>query len=170
MYNGLLHLHNFNRWLIVLFAVITIVSMLRGFSAGAVLGKGARRNALILLILCDVQLLVGLYQYFFGDFGWNVIKNGGDVMKNPVARFWGVEHISGMIAAILLVHIGYAGLKRAVPDSAKMKKMFWCTVFAVVLIVASVPWPGRGPGIERPLMPGGKTMSINITPTQPLSL
>jgi len=86
--------------------------------------------------------------------GLELIQNVGmsEVMKNPVYRFWVVEHNIGMLIAIILITIGRGAAKKNISDQAKHKKSFWFFLIALILILASVPWPGRE--VARPLFPG----------------
>ena len=74
----------------------------------------------------------------------------GAVMKNSAARFWVVEHPVGMIISIALISIGRGVAKKNIPDASKHKRAFWLFLIALLVILASVPWPGR-PGVARPL-------------------
>src|SRR4029077_2993408 len=73
----------------------------------------------------------------------------GAAMKDPVARFWAVEHITSMMLAVILAHVGRVlGRKAATPDSRRMK-LFICFGIATVLMLLAIPWPGMSAG--RPL-------------------
>ena len=74
------------------------------------------------MISCDIQLLIGLILYFSN--GWfDRLKDLGNNMKDPVTRFFTMEHMSMMILAWILVHVGRASVKKAGTDAAKHKKM-----------------------------------------------
>ncbi|MDR3681596.1 MAG: hypothetical protein P4L41_16630 [Flavipsychrobacter sp.] len=148
-----LFLHSALRWLILLFALLTIASGLRGMGGGRIFGKGDKRNALLLLICCDIQLLVGLALYFGNGWLNMMTTNAGEVMKNTAQRFYAMEHNVMMILAIVLVHIGYSSVKKSIPDQSKFKRLFWFTAIALVVILAAIPWPAREL-IGRPLFRG----------------
>lgn len=152
MEQGLLHLHNFLRWIVLLFLLLTIVRSMLGMANSTTFTSGDRKTALFLMISADVQLLLGLALYYFK--GWfTVLTSGGDVMANKYNRFFAVEHLAGMLVAIILIHLGYAATKKAIADKAKHKKLFWFTLIAFVLVLATIPWPFREL-IGRPLFPG----------------
>jgi hypothetical protein len=100
-------------------------------------------------------LLIGLYQYFAGDLGFSLIESSGfaAVMKDDAARFWAVEHIFGMIVAIVLITIGKGVAKKNISDNAKHKRSAWFFLIAFLIIMVTIPWPWRA-GIGRPLLPG----------------
>jgi hypothetical protein len=146
----LLMIHSLLRWAILILAIIVIIKSLMGWMSKSKYGKADNMLSLFLMICADVQLLIGLIQYFFGDF-MKAIRSSAGIMKNEVSRFWAVEHISGMIVAIALIHVGRSLAKKSTDDTAKFKKQFiWFTV-ALLLILATIPWPGMPYG--RPLMP-----------------
>ena len=124
MQQGLLHLHNFLRWFVIIFAIWTIIKTMGGLGGNKPFTKAEKRPAMLLMIVCDIQLLLGLVLYFTGAWGLKNIQNQGmgPVMKDSMQRFWAVEHLAGMLIAIVLIHIGYASVKKAIPDGAKYKE------------------------------------------------
>jgi hypothetical protein len=70
-------------------------------------------------------------------------------MKNPNQRFWVVEHVFGMLIGVALVHVGRVRARKT--DSLRRHKV--AAIFfglALVVIAASIPWPGTANG--RPLL------------------
>jgi uncharacterized membrane protein len=132
MYTGLLHLHNLLRWVILLLLLIGIVQ-------GLMKHKGLAKTSLFLLIAAHISLLIGIYQWFAGNMGWQ--------MKNPAARFWVVEHFVGMLLGITLITIARGKAKILL-----YKPVLLLYVVALIIILASVPWPFRE-GIGRGLLP-----------------
>ena len=64
-------------------------------------------------------------------------------------RFFGLEHASIMILAIIIITIGSAKSKRKTTDKEKFKTMAtWYTV-GLVLIFANIPW-SFSPLVSRP--------------------
>jgi len=113
---------------------------------------GNKSFALLLLICCDLQLVMGLVLYYTFVISTGMLS-GGNVMKDPVSRFWAVEHGFGMVVAIILVHIGYAAAKKPVLASdRKFKRLFWCSFLALVIFVAMTPWEGKAV-VGRPNIP-----------------
>ncbi len=145
MYNILLSLHSILRWVIV---ILLLVNILRLFSS-TVTNKVALSKWL--LIAAHTTLLIGLYQYFAGGSGYALIAQYGmaDVMKNSAYRFWVVEHPTGMVASIIFITVGHISLKKS--GNAKRTAVFY--TIALIIILATVPWPMRE-GIGRPWLPG----------------
>jgi hypothetical protein len=157
MYTGLVHLHNVLRWVVLILLVIAILRHLAGFTGKKPFTNGDRKVDLFLMISAHIQLLLGLYQWFVGPWGLKLIQNVeggmGEIMRNPAYRFWTVEHNTGMLIAIILITIGRGVVKKNIPDISKHRRAFWFFLVALVLILASIPWPGRE-GFGRPLFPG----------------
>lgn len=131
--------------------VLAIVKSYSGMSSGRSFAEGDRKLSLFLMIAAHTTLLVGLVLWFFGQFGLSLaLDNGmGMVMKNSVMRYWVVEHFVGMLIAIVLITIGRGVAKKSIPDSAKFKRAFWLFLVALIIILATVPWPFRA-GVGRP--------------------
>lgn len=144
MYTALLYAHNIIRWILLLLLLVNIYKM---FSSST----NKLGTSKWLLIFAHIQLLIGLYQYFFGELGFKLIQSSGmsAVMKDDVARFWAIEHIAGMIAAIVFITVGHISFKKS--GNAKRTGVFY--LLALIIILATVPWPFRE-GIGRPWFPG----------------
>ena len=152
MENGLLHLHNFMRWVVMLFVILTLVKSMSGMGGKKAFTPGDKKVAMFMMISADIQLLLGLALYFMK--GWFSVLTGGNLnMSDKYQRFWSIEHMTGMLIAIILIHIGYSAAKKNIPDAAKFKKLFWFTLIALIVILATVPWPFREI-IGRPWFPG----------------
>lgn len=139
MITGLLHLHSTLRWAILIILIVAIVKHFSGKSNGASYSASDKRMALIALILCHLQVVIGFVLYF--SRGWS--NFGEDTMKNAIQRFWSVEHMAGMLIAVVLITIGYSKAKRAVEDRAKFGKIATFYLIGLILILASIPWPFR---------------------------
>lgn len=141
MYTGLLHLHNILRWVIL---ILLLIALVQSFTKNS----GVKKISLWLLISAHITLILGLFQYFNSDtVGYHMVESlggFGNVMKDSFARFWVVEHISAMIAAIVLITMARGKAKKENFNAAK-----WMYLIALVLILAAVPWPFRE-AIARP--------------------
>lgn len=143
----MLHLHSVLRWVILILLLVAIyksfVDRRKAFT------PGHKKTGLILMICCDVMLVVGLYQWAFGT-TWGLIsikaRGFSAVMKDPVARFFSIEHTTAMIIAIVLVHVGYNYSKKNIPDSLKHKRTLLYFGLALLIILISIPWPFREVG------------------------
>ena len=154
MQTGLLHLHNLLRWIILILLLLSIVKAYSGWQGKKTLSSGDKKLWLFTMISAHITLLLGLYQVAFGRFGFftTSLPEGTSLMKDTFYRFFWIEHPVGMIAAIVCITLGRGMAKKAMADELKYKKAFYFFLAALVLILASIPWPFREI-VGRPLMP-----------------
>jgi hypothetical protein len=145
MYNGLLHLHNILRWIIL---ILLLVAIFQAFAKN----QGLKKTSLWLTITAHVTLILGVSQWMIGQVGIKLIQNSGfsAVMKDDQARFFAVEHFAGMLIGIILITIA-----RGKAKIFNYRAAGWLYLIALIIIVLSIPWPFRE-GIGRPWFPGMK--------------
>jgi predicted membrane channel-forming protein YqfA (hemolysin III family) len=68
-------------------------------------------------------------------------------MKDPYNRFFAIEHLTGMVIAVILLHIGKAQGKKAISDKAKHRRTVVFYLLALLIILISIPWPFRQVGV-----------------------
>jgi hypothetical protein len=110
------------------------------------------RLGVVLSSSADLQMLLGLILYIFlSPFTQAVFKDFGAAMSDPLRRYWGVEHIVMLFAAVALIHVGQAMAKRA--EAALKYK--WAGIFfglAALAMLVAIPWPFLAVGNGRPWM------------------
>ena len=149
MQTTVLVLHNILRWAVLLFGLMTVLNAFTGFVKKRIFTASDNKSNLLFMIFCDIQLLVGLILYFSN--GWfDKLKNFAQYKSIPAERFFAMEHMSMMLLAWILVHVGRVAVKKADTDAGKHKRMLLFFGLAFVLILASIPWPFRE-AIQRPL-------------------
>lgn len=153
MDTGLLHLHNLMRWVILVLLLVSIFKALSGWQGKKTFSPGDKKVWLFTMISAHITLLIGLYQVTFGRYGFTKLPEGTNIMKEKFYRFFLVEHPVGMIIAIVLITLAHGMSKKAVPDETKYRKAFFYLLIALIVILATVPWPFREV-VGRPLFPG----------------
>lgn len=155
MDTGLLHLHNALRWVILLLLVIAIIKSFAGMTGNKPFTNGDKKLGLFLMISAHITFLVGVYQWLAGRYGIlkGAIPEGVSIMSDKYYRFFLVEHPLAMFIAIALITVGRGQSKKSISDTTKHKKTFWFYIFALIFILAAVPWPFREI-IGRPWFPG----------------
>lgn len=130
MHELVLVLHSWVRWAAIITGVLATAAAFSGTPTG--------RWARIFPIVMDVQFLLGLTLLLT----LNVFADFGATMRDPVARFYAVEHGTIMIVAVALAHMGkvLAG-KAKTPASARTRALV-CFGLATVLLLVGTPWPG----------------------------
>jgi hypothetical protein len=134
-------LHSILRWGVLIMALVVLGQSLQGMSSKKLFKSPNKRSALLLLICCDLQLVLGLLLFYLN--GWADRLKDVDVMTDKYKRFFIVEHSVGMLVAIILVHIGYSATKSNLDDRIKFKRLFWCVLAALVIVIMMIPWPFR---------------------------
>lgn len=141
LYSGFLHLHDGLRWLLLLAFLITVIKYMAGWLGDHAWKKVDNILGIVLTSLMDLQLLTGLVLYFFLSPVTKVaFSDFGGAMKNPDLRFYAVEHLTMMLVAIVLVHVGRAKSKKAVFDRSKFKLGAIFFLIALVVLLAGIPW------------------------------
>lgn len=147
LYSAMVHLHSVGRWIILLLLLFAIINSLLAGNRPYI--RSDNRLGLLLTIFADLMLVIGIYLWFAGEKGYHLIQQYGmtAVMKDPAQRFFAIEHMAGMIIAVILIHIGKAQGRRPIGDRAKHRRTMIFYLVALLIILASVPWPFRGVGI-----------------------
>lgn len=144
----LLVLHDLIRWLILLFALWTVISAISGLASKRDYTSADSRSNFFFMLSMDIQLLIGLILYFTN--GWfESLKHIGESMKDPMVRFFTIEHSVMMIIAWILVHAGRVSVKKASTSQSKFKKSLLFFGIALLIILFAIPWPFRE-AIARP--------------------
>jgi hypothetical protein len=149
MYTTILTVHSWLRWVALVAGVLATVTALR--STTPLTEKGpADRWGLILMITLDIQMLLGLAMYFFVSPVMAEIRaNFGASMRDAGTRFWAVEHITMMLAAVVITHVGRVLARKSATADVKRMKLFVAFAVATAFMLLAIPWPGMRAG--RPL-------------------
>ena len=148
MYPLVLTLHSWIRWVTIVAAIGALVTAL---SARAEQDRSAEWWSLLFVTTIDVQLLLGLLLYFVVSPNMQMVRQHfAEAMQIPQLRFWAVEHVTAMIVAVVVAHIGRV-LARKAPDAASRRvRRLICYGIATIIILLATPWPGLPYG--RPLI------------------
>ena len=141
MYTALLHTHNLFRWLVLIVLIFAI-----GFAFSGWFGKRSWKKkdnlaGLLLVIVIDLQFLIGIILYTFVSPVTQIAFNDfGAAMKDGDLRFYAVEHISMMVIALIVIHIGRLKSIRILAPWKKHRAAFLFYGIALILILAAIPW------------------------------
>ena len=132
---ALVSAHSGLRWIALLLLLLAIIS---AFTAKNYEKKHRLVN-LFTMITFHTQLVLGIILYFLSDKvqfteGW---------MKQAMYRFYGMEHLTGMLLAIIAITIGHSKSKKAADAASKFNAIKLWYVLALILVVAFIPWPFR---------------------------
>jgi uncharacterized membrane protein len=139
-YTLLLSIHDDLRWLVLLSALVAVIAALTGLLGGRPFRPLGRVTGVVFISVMDLQFLLGLILCFLSPWVARFWSSPGAAMKVKEARFFGMEHLVIMIAALALAHVGAARSKRAGDDAkAYRTALVWFSV-SLVLILAGIPW------------------------------
>ena len=144
MYYLVLLLHSWLRWVAIAAGV--------GATAAATSpgSDGSEKTGLLFIIAMDLQMVLGILLYaFLSPNTAAIMQDFGAAMRDPVARFWAVEHVTMMVAAVVFAHLGRVLARKAATPGARRTRLLVCFGVSTVLMLAGTPWPGMAAG--RPL-------------------
>ncbi|HEY8931013.1 MAG TPA: hypothetical protein VIM55_17550 [Mucilaginibacter sp.] len=150
MYAFLLSLHSLVRWFVLAGLLFSIYRGYRGWLGNKPFTQTDNTGRIVAATAAYIQLVLGLWLYFISPVVSYFLHNFNTAVHERVIRFFGMEHITMMLIAIVLVTIGSAKAKRKATDREKFKTMaIWFTI-ALVIILSSIPW-SFSPLTSRPL-------------------
>jgi hypothetical protein len=152
MYQLFLAAHSLLRWVVLILAVVAVVRALAGLSGPRAWARGDTLTGRLLTISIDTQVLVGLILYgLLSPITRAALADMGTAMRDVSLRFYAVEHLVLMLAAVAFVHIGQGRVRKASTDRLRHRTAAIFFGIALLLMLLGVPWPFRAAG--RPLLP-----------------
>jgi hypothetical protein len=149
MYTALLTVHSYLRWLVLLGALIAIARALTGVTQRRPWTPADDTAARLFGISLDLQMLIGLILYFFlSPFTMSAWSDIGAVMRDATVRFTVIEHQFGMLIAVVFANIGRARIRKSQDMARRHRVALIFFGLALVIILISIPWPGRPGGRE----------------------
>ncbi len=140
-YSVFLHLHDLLRWGILLAALITMLKYFIGWFSQKEWDKSDNILGAVFTGLMDLQFLVGIILYLFlSPITKMAFQDFGTAMNNADLRFYAVEHITMMLAALALVHVGRVKTKKAKTSKKKFSMSLIFFGIAYIIIFMAIPW------------------------------
>jgi uncharacterized membrane protein len=135
-----LPLHSILAYVALGVLLIAVINAIIGVTSKSLFKPKDRSISLVALIICHVQLVVGLLLYFVSDKfeQWSLL--GMKIMKNSELRQLLVEHPVTNIIAIVLITIGWSKHKREESNNGKFKKIALFYLLGLVLLLAMIPY------------------------------
>lgn len=141
MHPLVLTLHSIVRWAVVIFGVLAVIRAFMGWIGGRQWQSLDDRLGLGFTVALDINLLLGLLLYFISPITRSAMGDFGAAMGDRGLRFFAVEHVVLMLAAIVLAHIGRARSKKATDDRSKFKRAAIFFALALLAVLLAIPWP-----------------------------
>ena len=123
--------------------ITLFIKSVRGWRNPLAYGRSDNVLRLVTVSVFDVQVIVGVYLYFFLS---PVIKVAFDpqahFMQDAQLRFYALEHIFVMVLALLILHGGNIFIKKADTPRKKFKRTAITLLTVLIIVLMSIPWPG----------------------------
>ena len=139
MYQTILNVHSYLAYAALLLLVLASGNAILGLTSKKFFKDKDLRLSLFTLIICHIQLLVGLILYFVSEKGFKAFAIEG-AMKNPELRLTMLEHPLINIIALVLITIGWSKHKKEESNNGKFKKIAIFYTLGLVLILSRLPW------------------------------
>ena len=142
MYALFLYIHSYWRWVVLLSGLLAVAHSWLGLIRGWPWLPRGRRFSIAFVASTDLQLILGLTLFaVFSPFARIAFSNFGAAMRDPMLRFFTVEHTITQLVAIALLHVGNARAKRADSDKLRYRRFAVYATIALILMLIAIPWP-----------------------------
>lgn len=137
-----LSLHNLLRWVVLILGIVALALMAVGWFGRRPWSESSRKWLSYYAVSMDVSLLTGLLLYIFlSPLTQQVMANFGDAMRGGhELRFFGVEHITTMIVAVIFAHLAVLFAKRGTTDRKKFRNAAMWNLASLLLLLVAIPW------------------------------
>jgi hypothetical protein len=140
MYAIVLAIHNLFRWIVLLVAAYTLFRIYTGWLGRRAWTRVEREATTLYGMALDIQLVLGLVLVFVSPLLRAAFNNLAAALAAETSRFFVLEHIPLMIAAVVLAHVGAAQVRKASDDGGMFgRAALWYSASLLVILVA-IPW------------------------------
>jgi len=141
MYETMQILHSYLAYVALAVLFFAVANAIMGLVGNKMFTMGKDlRLSLYALILCHIQLLIGLILYFVSANGFSAIQEFGMGGLTSAARLLAVEHPFVNILAIILITVGWSRHKKFMEGKKKFKSIAIFYGLGLVLILSRIPW------------------------------
>jgi NADH:ubiquinone oxidoreductase subunit 2 (subunit N) len=136
MYETIKNVHSILAYAALGLLLLASFNAIFGLSSKKIFKDKDLRLSLFTLIICHIQLLIGLILYFVSPLGADQLGN----MKDAAMRLTSLEHPLINIIALALTTIGWSKHKKEESNNGKFKKIAVFYTLGLVLILSRLPW------------------------------
>jgi hypothetical protein len=144
MYQGLLIIHSYLRYIILLMLLIVLIVSVIGLMNKVPYTRRHDKLGLFLFICGHTQLLLGIILYAVSAASGYRVQFNSETMKDPALRYFAVEHSIMMLLAIGLMTVARVSARKTPIDQKKHQRMLFYNGLALALIVVTVYFLGGG--------------------------
>jgi hypothetical protein len=149
MYNTLLILHSWFRWLVVLSLFSSFFIALKGYVLRASFTKFEDSIRYWTATFAHIQLCLGIILYLKSPLIAVFTKSFELGMSNINLSFFGLFHSLGMFLMVILLTVGSALAKRKQESIDKYKTMLIYFGISLLILILLIPW-SFSPLVQRP--------------------
>jgi multisubunit Na+/H+ antiporter MnhF subunit len=153
MYHSLLVFHSLFRWLVLLSLLFAIYRSFRGWKAGRTFTSTDETTRKLTVHLAQIQMAAGIWLYFKSPVVSYFLHNFNAAVHERQIRFFGMEHITMMLIAVIVITIGGERSKRRTTGREKFRTMAIWFSWGLAIIFFSIPWE-FSPLVSRPYFRG----------------
>ena len=136
MYETIKNVHSILAYAALGLLLLASLNAIFGLRSKKIFKDKDLRLSLFTLIICHIQLLIGLILYFLSPIGAGQLGN----MKDAAIRLTSLEHPLINIIALALITIGWSKHKKEESNNGKFKKIAVFYTFGLILILTRLPW------------------------------
>lgn len=133
-YSFVQHLHSGFRYIVLVLFIYAIISAFVGWLGNRPYSNGNRLTNLFAMISAHTQLLIGIVLYFLSP----LVAFNSTTMKDPVTRYFTVEHWVMMIIAIAVITVGHSKSKKLTAPQDKHKIIALFYTLALLIIIGAL--------------------------------
>jgi hypothetical protein len=140
MYAILLPLHSLVRWLVLITLVFAVIRAYRGWFSRKSFSKFDDSLCKGVVNVLNIQMSIGIWLYCISPIVGYFLHNFKEAVHQRQIRFFGMEHITMMIIAVIVITIGSNKTKYKTSDEEKYKTMAIWFAIGLFIILTSIPW------------------------------
>jgi hypothetical protein len=134
-------LHSYMAYVALAVLFLAVSNAITGLMGKRIFNMGKDlRLSLFALILCHIQLLIGLILYFISPSGFSALQEFGMGGLTSAGRLLAVEHPFVNILAIIFITVGWSRHKKFVEGDKKFKSIAIFYGIGLLLILSRIPW------------------------------
>jgi len=141
MYDLLIFSHSLFRWLVLISLLYAIYRAYKGLASQSVFSKTDNAMRHWTATIAHIQLVIGMIIYTQSPLVRYFLQNFSIAVRQADAVFFGLIHITLMLAAIVVITIGSSLAKRRPTDREKFRTMLVWFSIALLIIFMAIPWP-----------------------------
>lgn len=135
----LLNVHSYLAYAALALLILASINAILGLTSKKLFTDKDLRISLFTMIICHIQLLVGLIVYFVSEKGFQAFAIEG-AMKNSGLRLTMLEHPLVNIIALALITIGWSKHKKEESNNGKFKKIAIFYTLGLLLLLLMIPY------------------------------